>query len=352
MGRDYKRTKGDAGRDGGRFVAIPWAVLDSPAYARLSHPAKAMLMEVARQFVRDNNGRLLAGMAYLAPRGWKSNDVITRAVRDLVEAGFIHQTVQGQRPNKASWYALTWRALDRHPGYDPGAAESFQRGAYRNSTPPLVRQASYKPAQKSYVLTPSPGVESAPIAPSPGVESAPPTPSPGAIGATFAHLSTPSPGDHLDIPSAGREATGIPAVQGIDDDGPAADQSRSEITPEPAIETLDELWRKVGIRAMALPRIGRLQAPAPLADSTQVPTGSTGSTGKPLSIKSRIITALLSGPKTSTELDAMLGTSAAPHVRKRMVLDGKPYSVTSERIPPVAGRSGFSARYSAAPVEA
>jgi hypothetical protein len=32
-----KRTKGDSGRDAGGFVALPWSVLDSPAYARLSH---------------------------------------------------------------------------------------------------------------------------------------------------------------------------------------------------------------------------------------------------------------------------------------------------------------------------
>ena len=51
--------KGDSGRDAGGFVALPWSVLDCPAYARLSHPARALLFELARQFVRDNNGRLL-----------------------------------------------------------------------------------------------------------------------------------------------------------------------------------------------------------------------------------------------------------------------------------------------------
>ena len=57
-GRNAGR-KGDSGRDPGAFVALPWSVLDSPAYARLSHPARSLLLEVARQFVRDNNGRLL-----------------------------------------------------------------------------------------------------------------------------------------------------------------------------------------------------------------------------------------------------------------------------------------------------
>ena len=40
-----KLRRGDAGRDAGGFVALPWAVLDSPAYSGLSHPAKALLLE-------------------------------------------------------------------------------------------------------------------------------------------------------------------------------------------------------------------------------------------------------------------------------------------------------------------
>ena len=51
-----KASKGDSGRDAGGFVALPWLVLDSRAYSRLFMHARALLLEVARQFVRDNNG--------------------------------------------------------------------------------------------------------------------------------------------------------------------------------------------------------------------------------------------------------------------------------------------------------
>ena len=64
-----KLRRGDAGRDAGGFVALPWAVLDSPAYAQLSMHARALLLEVARQFTRDNNGWLLLSRAYMAGRG-------------------------------------------------------------------------------------------------------------------------------------------------------------------------------------------------------------------------------------------------------------------------------------------
>lgn len=172
-------------------MALPWSVLDCASYALLSHPARALLLEIARQFVRDNNGRLLASASYLSKRGWKSSDVITRAKRELLAAGFIHETVKGHRPNKASWYAVTWQALDRLPGYDHGAAETFERGAYRLRAP--VKNASLRPPH---------GVGGASIAPSHAVGKPAPTPPYGAIRATFDHLSTPSHGNHLEMPSA------------------------------------------------------------------------------------------------------------------------------------------------------
>jgi hypothetical protein len=149
--RSLKRREGN-GRDSGGFVALPWAVLDSAAYASLSHPARSLLLEAARQFVRDNNGRMILTRAYLATRGWNSNDVISRARDELVTAGFLHETVKGHRPNKASWYAVTWHTLDRLPGYDPGAVETFKRSAYQNA-----------------LLTPSGGLDKALIAPSRGL---------------------------------------------------------------------------------------------------------------------------------------------------------------------------------------
>lgn len=54
-----------------------------------------------------------------------------RDQRELLAAGFLHETVIGQRPNKASWYAVTWQSLDRISGYDEGAAELFKRSAYK-----------------------------------------------------------------------------------------------------------------------------------------------------------------------------------------------------------------------------
>lgn len=157
-GRSGKRR--DTQRDGTAFVALPTLVLDSAAYLSLGHPAKALLVELARQLGRDNNGRLLATTKVLESRGWRSNDVVTRALRELIDAGLIHQTVKGQRPHRASWFAVTWYALANLRGYDAGAAIAFQRGAY------LTRTIAHR---KIEGLTPFGGVEKPTIAPSPGV---------------------------------------------------------------------------------------------------------------------------------------------------------------------------------------
>ncbi|OOG57454.1 hypothetical protein [Polaromonas sp. C04] len=199
MANGRNRGKGDSGRDSGGFVALPWSVLDCPAYARLSMHARALLLEVARQFVRDNNGRMLLSRAYMATRGWKSADMLAKAKRELIEGGFIFETVKGHRPNKASWYACTWRTLDRLPGYDIGAAESFERGAYQKAAP--LKNAS---------LIPPHGTERPSIAPPHGTETPPTVPPHGAIRPVLGGLSVPPHGHHLEKPSAGVRSPAIP----------------------------------------------------------------------------------------------------------------------------------------------
>jgi hypothetical protein len=196
-----KARKGDAGRDSGGFVALPWSVLDCPAYARLSHPAKALLFEVARQFHRDDNGRMLLSRAYMTTRGWKSADTLTNAKRELLDAGFIFQTVMGHRPNKASWYAVTWRALDKLPGYDVGANQLFERGAYQK-TKPQIRASLIPPA----------GTGRAVIVPPAGTETLPTVPPAGTMRALLGVLSVPPAGHPLEMPSIAVKAIAFKPV--------------------------------------------------------------------------------------------------------------------------------------------
>lgn len=213
-GRGDAKRRRDTGRDAGGFVALPWAVLDSAAYMNLSPIAKALLLEVARQCTGDDNGRMLLSRVYLATRGWRSAGVIQKAKEELLAAELIFQTVQGQRPNKASWYAVTWRRLDKLPGFDPGAAEAFRQGAYQGVGPKAKRPPPACAApRKNAVLIPSHGTESPPIAPSHGTEKALSVPPHGAIRAENDPISVPPHGHPLEKPSAVRaEAGGHPSL--------------------------------------------------------------------------------------------------------------------------------------------
>lgn len=134
-----------SGRDAGGFIALPFAVVDCPNYRRLSANARSLLLEIARQYKSSNNGRLLLSKAYLSKRGWNSSDMISKGKKELLEGGFIYETVKGHRPNKASWYAITWQTIDKIDGYDHGALKGFQRSAYSdrlNTKIQLVRPAS------------------------------------------------------------------------------------------------------------------------------------------------------------------------------------------------------------------
>jgi len=190
-GRGNSGARKDRKRVAGRFVALPHEVLDSPAYQGLGYPARALLLEIAYQYTGDNNGRLLASKARLSTRGWNSSDVLSRAKNELMEARFIHETVKGHRPNKASWYAATWWTLDRVDGFDPGAAATFERGAYR--TPPATHAA---------ILRPFGGTGRGPIAPSAGALQSPATPARGAIAVYSGVVLEPPAGHHLEKPSA------------------------------------------------------------------------------------------------------------------------------------------------------
>jgi len=209
-----RKGRTDESREPGGYSAMPWSVIDSQAYQALSYPAKALLIELARQYVRDNNGRLLASSAYLAKRGWRSRDVITRAKAELIDAKLIYQTVQGHRPNKASWYAVTWYTLDRLPGYDAGVVEGFRRGMYHTAPLPIpkpTRKALYdkwrdagaadqKKPKAGEVLRPHHGLETPGIVPPHGLENEPPRPPHGTVKAPLPTLPRPPDGHHLEIP--------------------------------------------------------------------------------------------------------------------------------------------------------
>ena len=191
--RGNPRSRKNTGRDPGQFIALPMIVLKSPAYLGLSAHARSLLLEVALQFNGHDNGRMLLSRAHLLPRGWKSSDMITKAKRELLQAGFIFETVMGHRPNKASWYAVTWQSLDKLLGFDSGAADAFERSAYRKTVPAPV-------CAKNAPLRPHPGTAKRVVAPHGGTRSLPPVPPRGVKHVADALPLVPPHGHPIDEP--------------------------------------------------------------------------------------------------------------------------------------------------------
>lgn len=132
----FKRNRSD----GGRFLLLPFTVLESPAYLSLTGQQLRLLIDIAHQYKGDNNGRLLAAWTYLnEERGWASKQTIATALEALLSRGLIFKTRQGQRPNKTSWYAVTWQPLDHHTGMDAGP-QSMERAAYKAWKPDSAEQ--------------------------------------------------------------------------------------------------------------------------------------------------------------------------------------------------------------------
>jgi len=140
MSRKSWKTSRDK-RDGGSFLAVPMSVLNSVAFREASQYAKALLIDLSAQLRDDNNGDLAACWRFMRERGWRSQTTLAKAKAELIERGLIVETRKGARPNKASLYAVTWRALDDCGGKLDMRPQDFQRGAYRlMDAPPTIKR--------------------------------------------------------------------------------------------------------------------------------------------------------------------------------------------------------------------
>jgi len=98
------------------YAAIEWRVIDSPAYADLSHSACRLLTLLTRQLTKENNGHLQASFTWCKPRGIGSEHTLRDAVADLIAHGFIYRT-RSHGANKA-WakYAVSWLPIKNREG--------------------------------------------------------------------------------------------------------------------------------------------------------------------------------------------------------------------------------------------
>lgn len=128
------------------YAAIEHRVIDSLAYADLTHSACRLLTLITRQLTKDNNGHLQASFTWCKERGIRSEHTLRDAIADLIAHGFIYRT-RSHGANRA-WarYAVTWLPVKNREGL---FLAGFKPCAWRDWQPPDKKSSRQKVQEQS-----------------------------------------------------------------------------------------------------------------------------------------------------------------------------------------------------------
>lgn len=140
------------------YAAIEHRVIDSEAYADLTYAARALLIQIARQLTKDNNGHLQATFSYMKRFGFSEN-TLSRAISELIAHGIIFRTRSGGYQQGAAKYAVTWLPISKIT--DGLFLHTFKPCAWRDwkpetkkSRPPNLRETNRKNGELTTLSTP------------------------------------------------------------------------------------------------------------------------------------------------------------------------------------------------------
>lgn len=163
--KSLQKAKGR--RESGAFLAVPFAVLNSDNFKKLSAKGTKLLFDLA-SFVRVkqggpvNNGDLAITLSMLVDRGWKrSRSTLYQARDELIHYGFIVTTRAGSfGANKSpALYALTFFAINESEKH--AEATKVPSNDWKHSRPTWRRPARKLKTlyRKSAVVVPIVGTE-------------------------------------------------------------------------------------------------------------------------------------------------------------------------------------------------
>lgn len=110
-----RKSKANDKGEGGSYVKHYQCVLRSEGFSQLSAPATKLFNDLMSQYYGSNNGDLCASFKLMKKRNWKSKSSLSRAIQELLNAGFIELSREGGR-NLCHLYALTTFAVDECNG--------------------------------------------------------------------------------------------------------------------------------------------------------------------------------------------------------------------------------------------
>jgi len=146
--RGYQSHQQSAKKNTHPYAAIEHRVLDSEAFANLTPSAALLLLLLARQFTRDNNGHLQATFSFVSRYGMCSEHTLSRAIAELIAHNLIYRTRAGGYQKAAALYAVTWLPIKNREGlYLDGFKPHSWRDWHAPATPSKPRKRDVASAQ-------------------------------------------------------------------------------------------------------------------------------------------------------------------------------------------------------------
>ncbi len=127
------------------YAAIEHRVIDSSAFADLKPTAQVLLLLIARQLTRDNNGHLQASFKWCRKFGIGSEHTLRDSIAQLISHGFLYRTSSHGANGAWAKYAVTWLPIKKR---DDLFLFGFVSCAWRDWKP-LEKNSSRQKVQNS-----------------------------------------------------------------------------------------------------------------------------------------------------------------------------------------------------------
>lgn len=128
------------------YAAIEHRVIDSPAFANLKPTAQLLLVLLARQLTKDNNGHLQASFKWCNRFGIGSEHTLRTAIAELIAHGFIYRTRSHGANGAWARYAVTWLPIKQRDGL---FLTNFVSCAWRDWVPTKKKSTRQKMQEQS-----------------------------------------------------------------------------------------------------------------------------------------------------------------------------------------------------------
>lgn len=145
------------------YAAIEHRVIDSPAFADLTPTARNLLLLMARQLTKDNNGHLQAAFKWCNRYGIGSEKTLSKAIANLILHGFIYRTRSHGANGAWARYAVTWLPIKKREGlfldgFRPCAWRDWQPIEKKTTPEKLLDQSGRKCSFKHEIPAESAGL--------------------------------------------------------------------------------------------------------------------------------------------------------------------------------------------------